>query len=357
MLRADGSKLGADGALAKKALLDSFGKADAGGIMKLFRDIESAEKALSKRMAGGDLIGAGKMAANIATAKKRLDELTGEKPGGGDDYMASGGGILSPRATAPVRLAAKALTDPLGALEAVMSKLGPEGELAAIAMETVGTVYGKMILLAGAASPQSMERYNEAFQDLNAVMGRLFVPVLTMSTEVVRDFADFMNTILPSAEDVRLAFEGFRPVLLELRMALADIAPEIKMTLIIGLKYAAQLMQDFGEKLAVVVKIASWFVKLSSPISLTDEQRKLLTGGTLASSVGMGQQATARYTSAADLERSAQIAAFSVFGEKSQQELMVAEQQRTNALLEQQNNALGTPATERAVQGFAGGAN
>lgn len=367
MMRADATRLSVDIDTAKKMLL-AAGNAGTGGkapgIFNLAGDIDSAKKGMTALLKAGDTAGAGALANRIGVSQKRLDALLGKGPGKGgaaDDLAAEKMGLLSPRATAPVRLAAKALTDPLGALTAVMSKLGPEGEIAAIAMETLSTIFGKMISLAGAASPQAMERYNEVFQDLNAVIGRLFVPVLEMTTAVVRDFADFLNTILPSSADVMQSLAPLNVLIQEFRNILIEFAPEFKAALIIGLQIATPLLQMFGAQLLAVARIAAWFLRLSLPVlALQAAAGQLgITGGGLSSSLGAGQQIQARFTSAADLERSAQIAAFSSGTARSAQEQTADNTERMRELMEarEERERENSNANRRANEGFSGSAS
>lgn len=141
-----------------------------------------------------------------------------------------------------------------------LGKLGPYAAVAgaAIGVAAAATIgmWKAMVSLASAASPVAAERYAKAWSDLSAVVGRVFVPVLEIGTDAVRLFADFMATILPSSSQVREALAPLKDVMGDIRIALADVAPLIKMWLVDQLRMAALAIKFFSDQIRQMIAIA-----------------------------------------------------------------------------------------------------
>jgi hypothetical protein len=114
----------------------------------------------------------------------------------------------------------------LGQLAGTLGGLAKAAGIAAVAVAGVTVAIGvakaafaKMIELASKANPVAAERYQLAWEDLQAAIGRIFIPVLEFATEVVRYFADLIFSELSDLDmdavvnEWREVFEGLKPVI------------------------------------------------------------------------------------------------------------------------------------------------
>jgi hypothetical protein len=115
----------------------------------------------------------------------------------------------------------------LGQLAGTLGGLAKAAGVAAVAVAGVTVAIGvakaafdKMIELASKANPVAAERYQLAWEDLQAAIGRMFIPVLEFATEVVRYFADMIFSELSDTDlfdtivDMwRELFEGLKPII------------------------------------------------------------------------------------------------------------------------------------------------
>ena len=171
------------------------------------------------------------------------------------------------------------------------------------ALELIGKVGHAMMDLARSANPLAAERFDYAMRDLSAVMGRVFVPILEKGTEVVRLFADIMTTALPSADDVRAVFDELDPVLQDLRIVAADLAPIIRGQLVGALKDAAFAM-----------KVAAKAFEYLGNVPLIKKLLGLAGGGSgkLESSFGAGDFRTPSFVGIAEAKNAFMIEALRV---------------------------------------------
>lgn len=165
--------------------------------------------------------------------------------------------------------------------------------------------------LAGAADERSLKEYNEAWADMAAVVGRVFVPILDSATEGVRLFADFLATILPSTEEIRSIF-GDTGMWDEVREALTVIAPIVKLVLVEHLKLAAFALKELARNINFMLDVAS---RLPVVGNLIQAMKTAVNTGVipgLASSEGAAEQGKmhkASFIGLAELEKQTQIAA------------------------------------------------
>jgi hypothetical protein len=82
----------------------------------------------------------------------------------------------------------------------------------------VSHTFGTMLHLGAASNPVAGQRYNDAWADTLAVLGRAFVPVLEIATDLLRLFADVMTTLLPSSAELRDAFKDLREAIKSLKV-------------------------------------------------------------------------------------------------------------------------------------------
>src|SRR3984957_20952683 len=73
-----------------------------------------------------------------------------------------------------------------------------------------------------------MERFQLALDDTQAVIGRMFVPVLELATDGVRMIGDTLASILPSADEMRTALLPFKDAFKDLGDTLAPLRQVLK---------------------------------------------------------------------------------------------------------------------------------
>jgi hypothetical protein len=76
------------------------------------------------------------------------------------------------------------------------------------------------------ASPASFKQFQIALEDVMAVLGQAFLPILDMFREAIRAFGDTLATILPDAKTMQAIFGPVRVALAELNKAFRDLGPE-----------------------------------------------------------------------------------------------------------------------------------
>jgi hypothetical protein len=113
------------------------------------------------------------------------------------------------------------LTGEIGAFAGeVTAALGPVGlvvgGIAAVGAAFVGLI-ATMNELAKAASPAMAAQQQRAFADLQAVIGRAFLPVLEAVTQSVRLLADVINSLIPSTGEMTTLVQGVKYFFAEIR--------------------------------------------------------------------------------------------------------------------------------------------
>lgn len=117
-----------------------------------------------------------------------------------------------------------------GGLGGALAGLGgaAAGAASAIAQLAIKTV--------GLASPATMQRFNLVMEDTLAVVGDRLRPVIEILTDAFKLLGDWLETILPSADEFREILSPVTDFLSELRDALASIAPIVKDVLVVAFK-------------------------------------------------------------------------------------------------------------------------
>jgi hypothetical protein len=111
------------------------------------------------------------------------------------------------------------------------------GALSGLASAATGAVAGLLAFKSVAlASPASMQRFRLVAEDTAAVIGDRLRPVLEILTGAFRLLGDFLETILPSADEFRDILAPVTGFLSELRDALASIAPVVRDVLVVAFR-------------------------------------------------------------------------------------------------------------------------
>lgn len=171
------------------------------------------------KLPGGNLLGAG---MNVFSA------ATGEGAAGASGAL-SGLGL-------------GAAAGPLGAVIAAIPAAVDGLKTLAGTIEHLGAVTVEM---GGKASPAALMRYQFHLDNLNATLGRVFVPALETMTDGVKLLGDFMATVLPTRAETEEIFRPVREAIAELRPALAEVAPPLR-----------ELGRDALQQLAFYAKLA-----------------------------------------------------------------------------------------------------
>ncbi len=141
--------------------------------------------------------------------------------------------------------------------EGIMAALGPIGMIAGAAVLAGTALKGLAdagFSAAAKANPAVVNRFQLAMDDMTAVIGQRFLPVVEFSTGIVRSFGDFLANALPSVGDVSSALEDLRPAMDEIKDAFADFAPLLK-------QIARQWLTDFAAGLKVAMLTVKQFVQ------------------------------------------------------------------------------------------------
>ena len=136
--------------------------------------------------------------------------------------------------------------------------VGPGAALGRVAGGAVGQIAGEVGGVAGgfmaaasaikdfvkAARPGTIERFNIAVQDTQAVIGQRLAPVFEdLLIPAVRLFGDFLHSILPDADQFRELLKPAGELLGDLRDVLAPLAPVVKDVLVTGLKLLGEAIR------------------------------------------------------------------------------------------------------------------
>jgi hypothetical protein len=198
----------------------------------------------------------------------------------------------------------------------MLALAGPVGAIAAGAMMAASAIKDltlKMIDMAAAAAPGQYELFNQALNDTQAVIGRVFVPVLELATDAVRGFADFMTNILPTTDQVREAFEPLREALDEVKAVMMEMAPFIRDVFAASLKALAVSIKVVVDQFRLALKTfdAMTFGFFRAYNQFAEPANKSSMGAAAG---------PARYMEVEDLGRQAALASFKLgtAGEKSQ---------------------------------------
>ena len=183
-----------------------------------------------------------------------------------------------------------------GAIAGIAAVAGPLAAVAGAASQVTSAMIG----LAKAASPVATLRFNLALDDLQATMGKVFLPVLELATQGIRGIADVLATVLPSAEEMRDILSPVKDLFDAMRNIFDALAPAIKPLIPLVLQ---------------MVKIFTLLNPLIGPVILSikllgDALVALGLTGNLKSSVGTATQ-QASFSSVEQYAKKQYAAAFS----------------------------------------------
>src|SRR5262249_16452470 len=166
-----------------------------------------------------------------------------------------------------------------------------------------GAMTSKAMDFARKASPAQAERLDAAFGDLEATIGKSFVPILEQTTDGVRLAGDVLASILPETGEMREALAPVKDVMTELRNAASDTARALR--LIVG-----GMVKWPAVQVKIGAAITSFLIQVGRYLSPLAALGRAVGGGTpLRSSVGAAG-GHASFTGLADLGNQAALSAF-----------------------------------------------
>src|SRR5262249_593998 len=165
--------------------------------------------------------------------------------------------------------------DALGHLGKVVGELAGLARPLFDALAGIPTVFmgitETLVSFAAKASPGLFRSWQIALDDVQAVIGHSFVPVLELMRDGVRLFGDVLANLLPNTNEVRSALSEFQAAFAsfgrEIRVILAEIGPSIRDVLIEGLQ-----------------QLAHWLAVATRAVVLAVQRLRAAMGGVVASS-------------------------------------------------------------------------
>jgi hypothetical protein len=149
--------------------------------------------------------------------------------------------------------------------------LGPAAAAAGAAAAGIGLAVGALSQLTQTAvgfvaksNPAVAQQLTSAFDDFAAVLGERLAPFVELVSKGVGVFADLLESILPSGEEVGEAFSFIGDYLNDLRDALALVAPLLKAVAKFGLGLLAGALKALTAPVRWLVSILAKFGLVAS---------------------------------------------------------------------------------------------
>lgn len=162
----------------------------------------------------------------------------------------------------PIDLGLAVFSKTISGIGSLVKKVAPEfapliDALTAIPMVVSG-ILGSLTSMAGMANPASVQQFSYALEDVQAIIGQTFLPILNLMTEGVRTFGDVMATVLPSTEEVVAVLNEFRNdfsgIMSEFRILASEFAPLIKDTVLLWIKGVAMILVEVGHAAVIAAR-------------------------------------------------------------------------------------------------------
>lgn len=262
--------------LTKAGKKKSFWKQFQANVEDAFKGGFKTEAGAAAGMAGGMITGAGR---GVASGLSSLQGGTGVFGAALD----AAGGILSK------------LSEVAKVIPVVGEALGAFVEALAAVPGIIKDITESLIYMAARASPTLFMTWRRALDDVTAVIGRAFIPVLELMRDGVRLFGDVLASMLPNAEEVRSALSDFRSAFEEfgqaVREVVAAVGPEVREFLLMNVRVIGVVLGSVARAVATFLKALGF------------------SGGELRSSQGAAAQ-EAHFSSASEYQKTLQLAAF-----------------------------------------------
>lgn len=306
-----------------------------------------AQKIINRNMPIADVLpagGGGGGLGGLLSGMLGKTQLGGMVGMGGESALLAGGpvgaatAVAVKTATSMVNSISSAFnllkTGSMAEFSSGITQLGSDMFFLSPALSLVTQGFGKFMEtathFASAANPIVAERANDAFRDMNAVIGRIFVPIIEKATQLVRLFSDVLGAILPSTNDVRQAFAAFDPVLTEVRRIAADLAPIFKVVINTHLRMLAAGLKILAEAISLAIEAMKYLPGVAQML----QAGRAMGGGDLPSTYGAGDFRSPSFVGIAEAKNAFMIEALRVSAGESKDEPTGSEQKRQTALLE-----------------------
>lgn len=132
---------------------------------------------------------------------------------------------------------------------------------AIMAFNKIKEIFSTLADYSAKSNPAAAKMLSEAFEDLQAVIGARFTPVIKFTTQVVRLVGDFLQTILPTEAQFEEVVAALAPVVAELRAALTDVAPLLQNIMVVALKTFAVVLRETVMATIQLVRLLAEAVK------------------------------------------------------------------------------------------------
>lgn len=180
-----------------------------------------------------------------------------------------------------VSAGAKGMVDMVGKVSpALAAIIGPLAEIPGAMKSILDT----LVSFSAKASPSRFKLFQMAVEDVQAVIGQSFLPVLDMMRASIRLFGDVLATILPSTGEIDDALGMFRASLYELfetiRESVSEFGPMIREFFIANLKLLGIVLSVVALHVQVLVQAFSLLISplriLGSLFGIEDGMRSSL---------------------------------------------------------------------------------
>ncbi len=288
----------------------------------------------------------------------------------------SGGGAAGAAGGAAGGGAAAGAEGALGLLAAATAEIPPValaiGAIAIALPIVAGALKGIFDSMAAAvakASPATFMQLQHAMEDVQGVMGRMFIPIIQLVTSAIRTFGDVLATILPNTGEMNAALaplrEAFEQLNVAIRQFFSENGPAIRGFFVDLIGSAATALAEATQAMTLFIKSLSYLKHaLTGDIAGILRDFGVLPGN--QDNLRSSQDAAARpasITGIEDYEKNLQISAFSTPAQ-NYAEQAVQEQETTNSILQamiDNQRATGNPfnpagmiasGIARAITGF-----
>lgn len=220
----------------------------------------------------------------------------------------------------PIGVAFAGMENVGNTLKSVGDAIPVVGKAFSVVGETMNAVNGairgiveSMTSLAKVANPGVFRSWQIALEDIQGVIGRMFVPVLIMMRDAVRFVGDALATMLPNSSDVAAAIQPIKEAWKSIKDSLADvigtIGPMIRDNLIVALNMLAKMIR-------IVVDAHVWAIntvmKAARAFGLVGKQNG---AENMQSSVGAAARAP-QFTQMEEYLKQIQLAAYTIPAEE-----------------------------------------
>jgi hypothetical protein len=195
--------------------------------------------------------------------------------------------------------------------------LGPLVDNLAVVPGIFKSIVETLVGFTAQANPALYEQYQIAIQDVQAVIGNTFLPVLSLMRDGIRLFGDTLAELLPNSQevsasltDVYAAFSEFRKAILEMS---SELGPIIRSGLVAALNVLGQIAREVASYVTYLVKaMTPWIAQLREFLGLHK--------GPARSSIDAAAR-PAQMSGIDEYQRQLQLAAFSAPGTAQQSDL------------------------------------